>query len=270
MPAAHRWTDRDRTRRSLPAAPKAGVAGAALVITGLSKRLGGRTILHDISLDLSHGEIVGVLGRDGAGKSTLLNIVTGLMQADSGRVVLDGIDLTSLPTYRRAMLGLAYLPQEECIFRGMTVSENLDAILETVEPDRRDRAVRLEALLKEFRLLPLRDQSATSLSGGERRRCEVARAVATDPSVILLDEPFAGLDPMSIEDAKRVIGRLRRRQVGVLLCDYNIRETLALMDRAYVLHEGRLIFTGLPAELIEDPEVRRLYLGEARTEAAGS
>jgi lipopolysaccharide export system ATP-binding protein len=212
-------------------------------------------------MSISRGEVVALLGPDGAGKSVCFEAIAGLVRPDGGRILLDGVDVTALPTYRRARLGLAYLPEGQSIFRGMTVAENIEAVLEVSEPDRAACRSRLERILEDFRLSALRDRSALALSGGERRRCEIARAMAMSPSILLLDEPFAGIDPMSIEDIIHVVGGLRRNGVGVLMADYDLHDMLELMDRAYVLYEGRVIFAGSPAELLADERVRMLYLG---------
>jgi lipopolysaccharide export system ATP-binding protein len=212
-------------------------------------------------LSISRGEVVALLGPDGAGKSVCFEAIAGLVRPDGGRILLDGVDVTAIPTYRRARLGLAYLPEGQSIFRGMTVAENIEAVLQVSEPDRAACRARLERILDNFRLSGLRDRSALALSGGERRRCEIARAMAMSPSILLLDEPFAGIDPMSIEDIVHVVEGLRRSGVGVLMADYDLHDMLGLMDRAYVLYEGRLIFSGSPAALLADERVRTLYLG---------
>jgi lipopolysaccharide export system ATP-binding protein len=212
-------------------------------------------------MSISRGEVVALLGPDGAGKSVCFEAIAGLVRPDGGRILLDGVDVTALPTYRRARLGLAYLPEGQSIFRGMTVAENIEAVLEVSEPDRAACRSRLQRILDDFHLSELRDRSALALSGGERRRCEIARAMAMSPSILLLDEPFAGIDPMSIEDIIHVVEGLRRSGVGVLMADYDLRDMLEIMDRAYLLYEGRVIFSGSPADLLADERVRILYLG---------
>jgi lipopolysaccharide export system ATP-binding protein len=209
------------------------------------------------------GEVVGLLGPNGAGKTTCFYSVMGLVKPDSGRIVLDGQDITDLPMYRRAILGLGYLPQETSIFRGLTVEQNIIAVLEVSEPDRQARSERLERLLDEFGLTGLRESPAMALSGGERRRCEIARALAADPSIMLLDEPFAGIDPISISDIRDLVKELKQRGIGVLITDHNVRETLDIVDRACIIYDGQVLFAGTPDALVADPEVRRLYLGES-------
>jgi lipopolysaccharide export system ATP-binding protein len=220
-------------------------------------------VLHDVSLSVHRGEVVGLLGPNGAGKTTCFYSVMGLVKPDSGRIFLDGEDITNLPMYRRAILGLGYLPQETSIFRGLTVEQNILAVLEVSEPLKQVRAERLERLLREFGLGDLRDNSAMSLSGGERRRCEIARALAADPSIMLLDEPFAGIDPISIGDIRELVRELKERDIGVLITDHNVRETLDIVDRACIIYDGQVLFQGTPEALVEDSEVRRLYLGES-------
>jgi lipopolysaccharide export system ATP-binding protein len=209
------------------------------------------------------GAITGLLGPNGAGKTTCFYSVMGLVKPDSGRILLDDADITELPMYRRAILGLGYLPQETSIFRGMTVEENILAVLEISEPNRQTRRARLEQLLDEFGLTALRNSSAMSLSGGERRRCEIARALATDPTIMLLDEPFAGIDPISIADIRELVRELKQRGIGVLITDHNVRETLDIVDRACIIYDGQVLFQGTPEALVADQEVRRLYLGES-------
>ena len=240
----------------------------APVATGLSvrsiaKAYDRRAVLHDVSLTVSRGEVVGLLGPNGAGKTTCFYSVMGLVKPDSGRIFLDDEDITNLPMYRRAILGLGYLPQETSIFRGMSVEDNIMAVLEVAEPDSRARRARLEQLLGEFGLTGLRESSAMALSGGERRRCEIARALAADPSIMLLDEPFAGIDPISIADIRDLVKELKKRDIGVLITDHNVRETLDIVDRACIIYDGQVLFQGTPEALVADPEVRRLYLGES-------
>jgi lipopolysaccharide export system ATP-binding protein len=207
--------------------------------------------------------VVGLLGPNGAGKTTCFYSIMGLVSPDSGRILLDGEDITQLPMYRRAIMGIGYLPQETSIFRGLTVAQNIMAVLEVAEPDAKAREERLEQLLGEFHIGHLRDASAMALSGGERRRCEIARALAADPSIMLLDEPFAGIDPISISDIRDLVGELKKRDIGVLITDHNVRETLDLVDRACIIYDGQVLFEGSPEDLVADPNVRRLYLGES-------
>ncbi|MDB5698748.1 MAG: lptB, partial [Alphaproteobacteria bacterium] len=204
-----------------------------------------------------------LLGPNGAGKTTCFYSVMGLVKPDSGRILLDGQDITSLPMYRRAILGLGYLPQETSIFRGLSVAQNIMAVLEVEEPSPAARAERLEQLLSEFHISHLRDASAMALSGGERRRCEIARALAADPSIMLLDEPFAGIDPISISDIRALVLQLKERDIGVLITDHNVRETLDIVDRACIIYDGQVLFAGSPEALVADEKVRQLYLGES-------
>jgi len=237
--------------------------GCGLSIVSIAKAYDKRQVLHDVSLDVARGEVVGLLGPNGAGKTTCFYSVMGLVKPDEGRILLDGNDVTSLPMYRRAILGLGYLPQETSIFRGLTVGQNIMAVLETSEPEKTARDARLEALLGEFHLERLRDAPAMALSGGERRRCEIARALAASPSIMLLDEPFAGIDPISIADIRDLVKDLKRRDIGVLITDHNVRETLDIVDRACIIYDGRVLFQGSPEELVANEDVRRLYLGES-------
>ncbi len=234
-----------------------------LEVRSIAKSYDKRAVLHDVSLDVHRGEVVGLLGPNGAGKTTCFYSVMGLVKPDSGRIFLDGNDITELPMYRRAILGLGYLPQETSIFRGMSVEGNIMAVLEAAEPDRSVRAARLEQLLSEFGLTGLRDSPAMALSGGERRRCEIARALAANPSIMLLDEPFAGIDPISISDIRELVRELKSREIGVLITDHNVRETLDIVDRACIIYDGQVLFAGTPEALVADQEVRRLYLGES-------
>lgn len=233
-----------------------------LSVVSIAKSYDKRSVLTDVSVSVAKGEVVGLLGPNGAGKTTCFYSVMGLVKPDSGRIMLDGNDITGLPMYRRAILGLGYLPQETSIFRGMTVEQNIPSVLELAVPDKAQRALRLDTLLDEFGLTRLRDSPSMALSGGERRRAEIARALAADPSIMLLDEPFAGIDPLSIADIRDLICELKKRGIGVLITDHNVRETLEIVDRAYITYDGRVLFTGSPAELVADANVRRLYLGE--------
>ncbi len=235
---------------------------SALGCEAVSKSYKGRRVLDSVTLHVVPGEAVGLLGPNGAGKTTSFYILTGLIAPDSGRVLLDGTDVTRLPMYRRARLGVGYLPQEASIFRGLTVEENLAAVLELHEPSRATRARRLELLLEEFGLARLRRSSALALSGGERRRVEIARALAAEPRYMLLDEPLAGIDPINVGEIRALVAHLKERGIGVLITDHNVRDTLAIIDRAYILHEGRLLREGTPSEIVADPLVRRVYLGD--------
>ena len=234
-----------------------------LEVRSIAKAYDRRAVLHDVSLDVHRGEVVGLLGPNGAGKTTCFYSVMGLVRPDSGRIFLDGQDITDLPMYRRAILGLGYLPQETSIFRGMSVEQNIMAVLEVSEPDPHARSERLELLLGEFGITHLRDAAAMALSGGERRRCEIARALAAEPSIMLLDEPFAGIDPISIADIRELVRELKKRDIGVLITDHNVRETLDIVDRACIIYDGQVLFAGTPEALVADQEVRRLYLGES-------
>ena len=234
-----------------------------LSVISIAKSYDKKVVLSDVSLHVERGEVVGLLGPNGAGKTTCFYSIMGLVKPDSGRILLDGDDITGLPMYRRAILGLGYLPQETSIFRGLTVSQNIMAVLEVAEPDRKVREARLEQLLGEFHIQRLRDAPAMALSGGERRRCEIARALAAEPSIMLLDEPFAGIDPISIADIRDLVLELKKRDIGVLITDHNVRETLDLVDRAAIIYDGQVLFAGSPEALVADENVRRLYLGES-------
>lgn len=234
-----------------------------LDVRNIAKSYDSRAVLRDVSLSVSRGEVVGLLGPNGAGKTTCFYSVMGLVKPDAGRILLDGRDITPLPMYRRAILGLGYLPQETSIFRGLTVEQNILAVLEVAEPDKQTRFARLEQLLDEFGLTRLRTSPAMALSGGERRRCEIARALAAEPSIMLLDEPFAGIDPLSISDIRDLVKDLRSRDIGVLITDHNVRETLDIVDRACIIYDGQVLFQGTPEALVADADVRRLYLGES-------
>ncbi len=236
---------------------------SGLSVVSIAKSYDKRTVLSDVSLAVGRGEVVGLLGPNGAGKTTCFYSIMGLVKPDAGRIMLDGEDITGLPMYRRAIMGLGYLPQETSIFRGLSVGQNISAVLELAQPDKAKRAERLEFLLEEFGLGALRDSPAMALSGGERRRCEIARALAAEPSIMLLDEPFAGIDPLSISDIRDLIKDLKNRDIGVLITDHNVRETLDIVDRACIIYDGRVLFAGSPADLVADENVRRLYLGES-------
>jgi lipopolysaccharide export system ATP-binding protein len=234
----------------------------ALAAYGLAKSYGGRQVVRDVSMNVRRGEAVGLLGPNGAGKTTCFYMVTGLVKADAGRIELDGHDVTPMPMYRRARLGIGYLPQEASIFRGLTVEGNIMGVLEVTEPDRRKRADEMEALLEEFKITHVRKSPSIALSGGERRRVEIARALASRPSFMLLDEPFAGIDPIAVGDIQALVRHLTSRGIGVLITDHNVRETLGLIDRAYIIHSGTVLMEGDPEAIVSSPDVRRLYLGE--------
>jgi lipopolysaccharide export system ATP-binding protein len=229
---------------------------------GLRKSFGRRPVVKGVNLSVRRGEAVGLLGPNGAGKTTVFYMITGLIAADQGSITLDGTDITSLPMYQRARLGIGYLPQESSIFRGLSVEDNIRAVLELVEPDRKRRESELRELLDEFSISHLRHSPAVALSGGERRRVEIARALATHPQYMLLDEPFAGLDPIAIGDIRKLVRQLTARGIGVLVTDHNVRETLELIDRALIIHEGEVLTEGTPREIVDNPDVRRFYLGE--------
>ncbi len=247
--------DRDAARRTDPL--------QGLSVVSIGKRYDKRVVLRDVSMSVKRGEVVGLLGPNGAGKTTCFYSVMGLVMPDQGRIMLDGSDITGLPMYRRAALGLGYLPQETSIFRGLTVEQNIMAVLEVAEPDKAKRSERLEKLLDEFSITRLRSASAMALSGGERRRCEIARALAANPSIMLLDEPFAGIDPISIADIRNLVYHLKDRDIGVLITDHNVRETLDIVDRACIIYDGRVLFEGTPQALVANEDVRRVYLGES-------
>lgn len=228
----------------------------------LGKSFKKRPVLRDVSLYVQRGEAVGLLGPNGAGKTTTFYIMTGLINPDHGAITLDGHEITGLPMYRRARLGMGYLPQEASIFRGLTVEQNIRAVLELVEPETDRREAMLEDLLAEFSISHLRRTPALALSGGERRRCEIARALATQPSFMLLDEPLAGIDPIAVGEIRELVSHLKDRSIGVLITDHNVRETLDIIDRAYILHDGKVLMEGSPTEIVADENVRRVYLGE--------
>jgi len=236
-----------------------------LVARGLCKSYRGRQVVNGVSFGVRAGEAVGILGPNGAGKTTCFYMVTGLVPADAGAIEIDGYDVTSMPMYRRSRLGIGYLPQEASIFRGLSVENNIKAVLEVVEKDRKKRATELDALLEEFHIAHLRKAPAISLSGGERRRLEIARALASRPNFMLLDEPFAGVDPIAVSDIQQLVRHLTSRGIGVLITDHNVRETLGLIDRAYIIHAGQVLTHGRPAEIVANPDVRRLYLGDQFT-----
>ena len=239
------------------------IPGDAFLAThGVEKSFGGRKVVNGASIYVRRGEAVGLLGPNGAGKTTVFYMITGLIKPDRGKIELDGNDVTRLPMYQRARLGIGYLPQEASIFRGLNVEDNIRAVLEVVEPNRRRREADLNALLEEFHITRLRKSPSIALSGGERRRVEIARALASRPNYMLLDEPFAGIDPIAVGDIQVLVRHLTNRGIGVLITDHNVRETLGLTDRAYIIYSGSVLREGRADEIVNDPEVRRLYLGE--------
>lgn len=239
-----------------------GVLADSLSASHLQKTYGRRRVVDDVSLFVHQGEVVGLLGANGAGKTTTFYMMTGLETAERGNILVNGQDVTNLPMYLRARLGLGYLPQEPSIFRKLSAEQNILAVLETMKLSRAGRFARLEELLEEFGVTHVRKTRGDALSGGERRRVEIARCLATEPQYILLDEPFAGIDPLAIDDIREIILYLRQQGIGILITDHNVRETLGITDRAYIMAEGKILRSGNPAELVEDAEVRRLYLGE--------
>lgn len=254
--------EQPRTRAPANGAAARKPQAGYLAIHGVEKSFGTRKIVHGVSLYVRRGEAVGILGPNGAGKTTCFYMITGLIKPDAGRVELDGHDVTQLPMYQRARLGIGYLPQEASIFRGLSVEDNIRAVLEVVEPDKRKRERELDSLLEEFNVTRLRKSPSIALSGGERRRVEIARALASRPSYMLLDEPFAGIDPIAVGDIQQLVRHLTARGIGVLITDHNVRETLGLTDRAYIVYAGEVLTEGSPDEIVNDPDVRRLYLGE--------
>lgn len=228
----------------------------------LEKSYRGRMVVNEVSLELSQGEVVGLLGPNGAGKTTTFYMVVGLISPDSGRVLLNETDITGMPMYLRARAGISYLPQEPSAFRKLTVEENLRSIAETLPISAEEQSEKVDELLEEFGIAPLRHQGAYSLSGGERRRLEIARALVLTPRFVLLDEPFAGIDPLAVLDIQRIIAQLKKRKIGILVTDHNVRETLNITDRAYIINEGKILREGHPEELTRDEEVRKVYLGE--------
>lgn len=238
------------------------VDSAGLSVVSVTKKFGRTTVLHDVSFNVGRSEVVGLLGPDGAGKTVTFYSILGLLRINGGQIILDGEDISGLPLDQRARRGLGYLPQETSIFRGLTVEQNIMTVLELFEKDPVARAQKLDDLLAEFHIDYVRKVPARALSGGERRRCEIARAMAANPTVMLFDEPFAGIDPMSVRDIKGMISKLERHDVGILITDQNVREMIDLLDRVYILHEGRIVFSGAPEAMLQDKTVRRLYLGE--------
>ena len=233
-----------------------------LQVMNLRKSYKKRMVLRDVTLHLQRGEVAALLGPNGSGKTTCFYAIAGLVSPDAGQVVIDGRDVTPLPMYRRARLGIGYLPQEVSIFRGLSVQDNILAVLEIAEPDRHKRREKLEELLSEFSITHIRHAPALALSGGERRRAEIARCLAADPKYLLLDEPFAGVDPIAVEEIRHLVRTLKTRGLGVLITDHNVRETLEIVDRAYILADGKILMTGTADEIVRDETVRRVYLGE--------
>ncbi|SEQ78027.1 lipopolysaccharide export system ATP-binding protein [Faunimonas pinastri] len=250
--------------RSAEFAEGAALSGSEgwLVARGLRKAFKSRVVVEDVSIAVRQGEAVGLLGPNGAGKTTVFYMITGLIRPNGGRIEMDGFDITHLPMYQRARLGVGYLPQEASIFRGLNVEDNIRAVLEVVEPNKKRREEELDSLLEEFHITHLRKSPSIALSGGERRRCEIARALASRPSFMLLDEPFAGIDPIAVGDIQALVRHLTQRGIGVLITDHNVRETLGLIDRAYIIHSGHVLTEGRPEAIVANPDVRRVYLGE--------
>jgi lipopolysaccharide export system ATP-binding protein len=251
-----------RPRRQEPVEPRQQVTQGYLAAHSVEKSFGPRKVVRGASLFVRRGEAVGLLGPNGAGKTTIFYMITGLIKADAGKIELDGNDVTPLPMYQRARLGIGYLPQEASIFRGLNVEENIRSVLEVVEPDAKRRQRDLDALLEEFNITRLRKSPSIALSGGERRRVEIARALASRPSYMLLDEPFAGIDPIAVGDIQQLVKHLTYRGIGVLITDHNVRETLGLTDRAYIIYSGEVLMEGRAEDIVNNADVRRLYLGE--------
>jgi lipopolysaccharide export system ATP-binding protein len=245
-----------------PQRPRLVADNPGLFAKNLGKRFKKRPVLRNVSISVQRGEAVGLLGPNGAGKTTCFYIITGLISADYGSILLDNVDITDLPMYRRARLGIGYLPQEPSIFRGMNVEQNIRTVLEVVEPDQDKRQTMLDDLLAEFSITHLRRAPALSLSGGERRRVEISRALASQPHFMLLDEPLAGIDPIALNDIRELVSHLKDRGIGVLITDHNVRETLDIVDRAYIIHNGQVLMEGKPNEIVAHEDVRRVYLGE--------
>jgi len=269
QPGTQARDERPRRPKAAKPAKANGPAGAQLLrrpgflaVHSVEKSFGSRQVVRGVSIYVRRGEAVGLLGPNGAGKTTVFYMITGLIKADRGAIELDGHDVTQLPMYQRARLGIGYLPQEASIFRGLTVEQNIRAVLEVVEPNKRKREAQLDELLDEFNITRLRKSPSIALSGGERRRVEIARALATRPNYMLLDEPFAGIDPIAVGDIQDLVRHLTNRGIGVLITDHNVRETLGLTDRAYIVYAGQILTEGSPEEIVANPDVRRLYLGE--------
>ena len=252
-------------RSDREAEPQPSASGRQLAVHSLVKSFKKRPVVRGVSLSLARGEAVGLLGPNGAGKTTVFYMITGLIPVDEGKIEIDGNDITQLPMYRRSRLGIGYLPQEASIFRGLTVEENIRAVLEIVEPDKQAGEAKLESLLNEFNIERLRKSPSIALSGGERRRVEIARALASEPTYMLLDEPFSGIDPIAIGDIRSLVRHLTSKGIGVLITDHNVRETLELIERAYIIADGEVLTEGTPNEIIANEDVRRVYLGEQFT-----
>ncbi|QOL82101.1 LPS export ABC transporter ATP-binding protein [Pseudooceanicola spongiae] len=244
-------------------APAVATGTQGLRIEGLQKSYKKRVVIRDVTMSLDRGEVVALLGPNGSGKTTSFYAIAGLVVPEGGSVTLDGVDVTGLPMYRRAKLGIGYLPQEMSIFRGMNVEDNIAAILDITYSDNHKKRERLEELLSEFSIEHLRRAPAMALSGGERRRVEIARCLAAEPKYLLLDEPFAGVDPISVQDIRHLVSDLKKRGIGVLITDHNVRETLEIVDRAYILHDGKVLMSGTPEEVVQNDNVRRVYLGDS-------
>jgi lipopolysaccharide export system ATP-binding protein len=253
---------RPGARESDGATPRVVEGGQGLVVTRIGKSFRRRPVVRSVSLNLRRGEVVGLLGPNGAGKTTCFYMISGLIRADTGTIAVDGHDVTQMPMYRRARLGIGYLPQEASIFRGLTAEQNIRATAELIEPDPGRLEAMVEELLAEFGVSHVRNTPSVALSGGERRRVEIARALATHPSYILLDEPLAGIDPIAVGEIRALVSHLKDRGIGVLITDHNVRDALDMIDRAYILHEGQVLKEGTPAEIVGDRDVRRVYLGE--------
>ncbi|MCL2474244.1 MAG: LPS export ABC transporter ATP-binding protein [Alphaproteobacteria bacterium] len=251
------------TKTASPKTKKARTkTGYGLEIFNLGKKYNGRPVVNGVSFSLQRGEIVGLLGPNGAGKTTCFYMATGLITPDTGNIFLDGLEITNFPMYRRARIGLGYLPQEASIFRGLSAEDNIRAVLELIEPDPVVRDGILDELLEEFGIMHLRETPSIALSGGERRRLEIARTLASQPHFILLDEPFAGIDPIALGDIRNLVIHLKNRGLGVLITDHNVKATLEIVDHAFIIHDGRVLMQGTPSEIIEDADVRRVYLGD--------
>lgn len=255
----------DRQEPEDPSTPRLVAENEGLDASNIGKRFRKRPVVRDVSIRVQRGEAVGLLGPNGAGKTTCFYMITGLLAPDTGTISLDGHDITDLPMYRRARLGIGYLPQEASIFRGLTVEQNIRAVIEVIEPEIERREVLLEDLMAEFSISHLRRTPSLALSGGERRRVEIARALACRPHFMLLDEPLAGIDPIAVSDIRDLVSHLKDRGIGVLITDHNVRETLDIVDRAYILHDGAVLMSGEPAEIVAHSDVRRVYLGERFT-----
>ena len=255
----------DRQQPEDPSTPRLVAENGGLDASNIGKRFRKRPVVRDVSIRVQRGEAVGLLGLNGAGKTTCFYMITGLISPDTGTIKLDGHDITDLPMYRRARLGIGYLPQEASIFRGLTVEQNIRAVIEVIEPEVERREIMLEDLMAEFSISHLRRTPSLALSGGERRRVEIARALACRPHFMLLDEPLAGIDPIAVSDIRDLVSHLKDRGIGVLITDHNVRETLDIVDRAYILHDGAVLMSGKPAEIVAHSDVRRVYLGERFT-----